>query len=115
MRTLLTGPFPWMIGGSALFILIVGIYGFFWLAGSAIVVDETGGVESAVITNSGGTEQKLTRWWNGYFYTIPEMEGTIEVRCFNGKREQRGYVTGKMHTRVEVTGKKPCEHIEEAA
>lgn len=104
-----------MIGGSALFIIVVGIYGFFSLAGSAVVVDETGGVESAVVTNSGGTEQKLTRWGNGYFYSIPEMEGTIEVRCVNGKREQRGYVTGSMHTRVKVTGKKPCEHIEEAS
>ncbi len=109
MRTLLTGPLLWLIGFFALLFLIE----FLWLAGSAIVIDETGGVESAVITNCGGTEQKLTRWSNGYFYAIPKMEGTIEVRCTNGKREQRGYVTGAFHIRVEVTGKKPCERMRE--
>lgn len=104
-----------MIGGSALFIIAVGTYGFFWVSGSAVVVDETGSVESAVIIDSDRTEQKLTHLWKGYFYTIPEIRGTIEVRCTNGKRERHGYVAGKMHTRVEVTGKKPCEHINEVA
>lgn len=109
MRTLASGPFPWLIGGVAL--LIVAAY--FWLAGSAVVVDETNGVQSAVVTNDGGNEQRLYRLWSGYFYAIPSVEGTIEIRCLNGVRKQLGYVTGNMHTRVRVVGQAPCERIVE--
>lgn len=111
MRTLASGPFPWLIGGAAL--LIVAAY--FWLAGSAVVVDETHGVQSVVVTNNGGSEQKLYRLWNGYFYAIPSVEGAIEVRCSNGLRVQVGYVTRYMHTKIKVVGKAPCERIVEDA
>ncbi|MBP1858408.1 hypothetical protein [Rhizobium herbae] len=79
---------PWLIGA----ILLVSVWGFFWVSGWAIVVDETQGVQTAVITNSGGAEQKLHRLWNGFFYTIPQMDGVIEVRCADGTRKQWGYV-----------------------
>lgn len=109
MRTLATGPFPWLIAGCTLIIASACA----WLAGSAVVVDETSGVQSAIVTNNSGNEQRLHRLWNGYFYAIPSVEGTIEVRCSNGARKQIGYVTGHMHTKVRVTGKQPCERIVE--
>lgn len=111
MRTLATGPFPWLIGSAALMIAAA----YVWLAGSAVVVDETGGVQSAIVTNNGGSEQRLHRLWSGYFYAIPSVEGAIEVRCTNGARKQVGYVTGYLHTKVRVTGKQPCERIGEDA
>lgn len=109
MRTLASGPFPWLIGSFAL--LITAAY--FWLVGSVVVVDETHGVQSAVVTNNGGDEQRLRRLWSGYFYAIPSVEGAIEVRCSNGVRKQIGYVTGHLHTKVRVVGKAPCERIDE--
>ena len=93
---------------------MVGAIGFLWLAGSAVVVDETGGVASAVITDSGRREQRLRRLWGGYFYAIPDMEGTIDVRCTNGVRKQQGYVTGHMHTKIRVSGRSPCERVLDA-
>jgi len=84
---------------------------FFWVAGSAIVIDQTGGVDTAVVTNSSGAEQRLHRLWNGYFYGMPRVEGTIEVRCTNGARAQWGYVTGGMHTSVRDIGKRPCQAL----
>ena len=107
MRTLFTGPLPWMIGAALLLLASA----FFWFSGSAIVVDETRGVETAVITNGGGAEQKLYRLWSGFFFTIPQLEGTIEIRCKNGVRKQWGYVTGHFHTKIKVVGKTPCERV----
>ncbi|WP_230771045.1 hypothetical protein [Sphingomonas sp. Leaf4] len=40
------------------------------------------------VTNSSGAEQRLRQLWSGYFYSIPQIEGTIEVRCINGARMQ---------------------------
>lgn len=111
MRTLATGPFPWLIGGCALFVAVA----YLWLAGSAIVVDDTRGVKSAVVTNNGGSEQKLYKLWDGYFYAIPEIEGVIEVRCAEGAKKQSGYVTGLMHTKVKVVGDRQCERVVEAS
>ena len=85
--------------------------GYLWLAGSAVVIDETGGVESAVVTTSDGREQPLYRVWSGIFYTIPRLEGAIEVRCANGSRARSGYVTRYWHTRIRVTGSTPCARL----
>ena len=46
---------------------------FWWVAGSAVVVDETNGVESAFITTRNGWEQPLRKLWSGYFYAIPQI------------------------------------------
>jgi len=85
--------------------------GYLWLAGSAVVIDETGGVESTFVTTSDGREQPLYRVWSGVFYTIPRLEGTIEVRCANGSRARSGYVTRHWHTRIRVTGSTPCARL----
>lgn len=102
--------FPWTLAG--LTVLLVAFV-LLSIAGSAVVVDETGGVESAFITTGDGREQRLHRLWPGYFYAIPQLEGTIEVRCRDGTRKSWGYVTGNMHTKVWVVGDTPCAHIVE--
>jgi hypothetical protein len=92
-------------------LLIIAAY--LWLAGSAVVVDQTHGVQSAVVTNNGGNEQRLHRLWSGYFYAIPHVERTIEVRCSTGERKQIGYVTRHMHTKIKVVGNEPCKRTVE--
>lgn len=94
-------------------IVLLGL-AYIWLAGSAVIVDETHGVESAFIVTSDGREQSLHRLWSGYFYAIPRVEGTIEVRCRDGSRKSWGYVTGYMHTKIRVIGDTPCARLVEA-
>src|SRR4051794_15852450 len=90
----------------------VAFVGFVYIqtAGSAVVVDETDGVVSAVVTN-GVSEQPLVRLWSGYFYAIPDLEGHIEIRCRNGLRMSWGYVTGHIDTKLRVVGNHPCERL----
>ena len=97
------------LAAAAMLGILVG--GYLWLAGSAVVIDETGGVESTFVTTSDGREQPLYRVWSGVFYTIPRLEGTIEVRCANGSRARSGYVTRHWHTRIRVTGSTPCARL----
>src|SRR5436305_11779136 len=100
--------YGWLI---AAFILLAAMAGVLWLQGSAVVIDDTGQVASAVITDDGDppTEARLYRLWNGHSYGIPAFEGAIEVRCRNGARKQWGYVTHGLHTRVRVVGRTPCQ------
>ncbi len=44
------------------------------------MVDKTGGVESAFVVTGDGSEQPLRQLLSGYFYGIPQLEGTIQVR-----------------------------------
>ena len=90
--------------------LVSAVYIYIKLAGSAVVVDETDGVVSAVVTN-GTSEQRLVQLWHGYFYAIPDLEGHIEVRCRDGSRMSWGYVTGNIDTKLRVVGNRPCERI----
>jgi hypothetical protein len=96
---------------AAIFVVLAGA-AYLWIAGSAVVLDETGGVESAVVVTGDGREQLLRRMWSGYFYAIPRLEGTIRVRCRGGSTKQAGYVTPHMHTRVRVVGETPCARLE---
>lgn len=97
----------------AAFILIPAMVAWLWLQGSVVVIDDTGQVASAVVTDGGdpATELRLYRLWNGHFYGIPGFEGVIEVRCRNGARKQWGYVNRHMHTRVRVVGQAPCQQV----
>lgn len=105
------------VRGLAILIAAVAISGvmaaYLWLAGSAIVVDETGGVEDALVVTSGGSEQQLSELWSGYYYAIPRLEGTVRVRCRGGVIRDAGYVTGHMHTKIRVLGNKSCDRVEE--
>ena len=105
-----TNPLYWLVGVSVA--IVVGAY--LWLSGSAIVVDETGGVQSAVVTNGYHPDQPLYKLWGGKFYAIPDIEGTIEVRCADGMRKQWGYVTKHWHTKIKVVGKTPCARLVDA-
>lgn len=105
------------VKGLAILIVAIAIVLFgsvyLWIAGWAVVVDETGEVESAAVVTSDGREQSLRRLWSGYFYTIPEMEGTIQVRCRDGSTNEAGYMTGHFHTKIRVVGDKPCARLVE--
>lgn len=81
-----------------------------WLAGSVVVIDETGGVRSAAVVNDIGAEQPLHRVWPRVFVTLPRLEGTIEIRCVDGARKRSGYVTAHVHTRLRVVGG-ACERL----
>lgn len=98
----------WLI---AAIILVAAIAAWVWLQGSAVVIDDTGQVATAVITDGANppAETPLHRLWNGHFYGIPSFEGTIEVRCRNGTRSQWGYVIRGLHTRVRVVGQSSCQ------
>lgn len=71
----LTNPSYWLVGVTAA--IVAGAYS--WLSGSAILVDETGGVQSVVVTNGHEPDQPLHKLWGGYFYAIPDIEGTLQV------------------------------------
>jgi hypothetical protein len=92
-------------------LLVTALAALVWLEGSVVVIDHTGQVGSAVITDGGTppTEARLHRLWNGYFYGIPGFEGVIEVRCREGERRQWGYVNSHIHTTVRVVGQRPCQ------
>lgn len=77
------------------------------LFGLVVVHDETGAVTSAVLTD-GRSEQALLRLPGDLFVGVPSLEGTVEVRCSNGARARRGYVTGYSRTLVRVIGSVPC-------
>lgn len=116
MRTLFSSATLWLVGALVILFFVV-LFGWskiptlFGFAGSVVVIDETRGVETAVVTDGYGTEQKLHRLRDGYFYAIPQIEGVIEVRCANGVRKQKGYVTGGLDTTVKVVGRSPCEGL----
>jgi hypothetical protein len=95
---------------AIIFVAFAVLYLLF--AGSAVVVDETGDVESAAIV-SGSSRQPLTRLWSGYFYAIPKLEGAIEVRCRSGSRSSWGYVTGHMDTKIRVV-ERNCRKVVDA-
>ena len=95
---------------AAVAIVLLGT-AYLWIAGSAVVVDETGGVERAFVVTGDGREQQLSQLWGGYFYAIPRLEGTIQVRCHDGSMREGGYVTGHMHTKIRVVGDSPCARL----
>ena len=95
----------WLIAAPAFLAFL-----FLQFAGSAVVVDETSGVLSAIVTDD-SWEQPLIRLWSGYFYAVPQMEGTIEVRCRDGSRKRWGYVTGHVHTKIRAIGERPCARV----
>jgi len=79
------------------------IYVAYLAAGSVVVLDPSGQVSSAIITTRDYRHtQSLIPFPDGVFFAIPQLEGTVEVRCKTGERNQGGYVTGSLHTRLRV-------------
>jgi hypothetical protein len=95
---------------AAVAIVLLGT-AYLGIAGSAVVVDETGGVESAFVVTGNGREQQLSQLWSGYFYAIPRLEGSIQVRCHDGSTKEGGYVSGNLHTKIRVVGDTPCARL----
>ena len=104
----------WYLRWSAVGLVLLGFAGCLYvgLFGSAIVHDETGEVVSAVVTDD-HREQALWRLPGGLFFAVPQVEGTIEVRCRNGATARWGYVAGYTHTSIRVTGPVPCARVVE--
>ena len=97
-----------LIAGLA--ILLFGIT-YLWVVGSAVAIDETGEVQTAFVITSDGRRQPLSQLWSGYFYAIPQLEGTLQVRCHNGTMNEAGYVTPHAHTKIRVVGDTPCGQL----
>jgi hypothetical protein len=107
MQSLFKKTLPWLILMIALMMLIF----WFRVTGAAIVVDETGLVQEAFITDTRGKYQKIWRLKDGYFYTIPDLEGTFEIRCRGGKIFRHGYVTPHMYQKITVAGDGKCSAL----
>jgi len=72
-------------------------------AGSVVVLDPSGQVSSAIITTHDYRHtQSLIPLPGGVFFAIPRVEGTVEIRCKTGERNQSGYVTSPLQTRLRV-------------
>lgn len=69
-------------------------------------------MESAFGVTGDGRKQQLSRLWSGYYYAIPQLEGTIRVHCHDGSTKEGGYVTGHAHTELRIVGDVPCERFE---
>jgi hypothetical protein len=82
-----------------------------WISGSAVVIDSTGSIVSATITDSSGATQPLHRLPGGLFYTIPRADGAIVLCCRNGAREQWGYVTPYLHSWLHVRPGTSCGRV----
>ncbi|KHL25456.1 hypothetical protein PK98_01785 [Croceibacterium mercuriale] len=82
-----------------------------WIMGSAVVIDRSGNVLSAAITGSGGTTQPLHHLPGRIFYTMPRVEGAIELRCRDGARGRWSYVTRHMHSWLRVGPGAGCGRV----
>jgi hypothetical protein len=105
-----------LVGASALLWATIyygrpALWALSGLGGSAAVIDETGGVQAAVLIDGFGTEQPMQRLRDGYFYAVPQIEGVIQVRCAEGVRKDFGFVTGGLNTTIKVVGRSPCERL----
>lgn len=101
---------PAILIGAVIIVLVGAAY--LWMAGSAVVLDETGAVESAYVVTRDGREQRLGRMWSGHFDAIPRLEGFIRVRCRDGSTKDTGYAAPHMHSRIRIAGETPCARLE---
>lgn len=83
----------------------------FWIMGSAVVFDRSGNVVSAVVIASGRDTGPLYQLPGHVFYTVPQTDGEIEVRCRDGSHKRWGYVTSHMHTWLRVEPGPGCAKI----
>ncbi len=82
-----------------------------WFLGSVVVVDGTGDILSAAITDSSLAKQPLHRLPGGIFFAIPRVEGAISLRCHDDSLEQRGYVTPHLHSWLHVRPGTGCSRV----
>lgn len=90
-------------------LIIAAACGAIWLLGAVKVHDPDHQVASAQVVTGDGRTQPLYRFPGRLFYTVPRLEGTIEVRCRTGKQQRAGYVTTHFSTEVEVVRGSDCE------
>lgn len=93
---------------GATVLVAVAVVAALELAGSVLVLDPGQNVESARVVTSDGRTQPLYSLPGNRFYTVPKLEGDVEVRCRNGSTVRGGYVTPHMETRLEVKSSSGC-------
>jgi hypothetical protein len=81
------------------------------LAGSVLVLDPERKVEFARVVTSDGRAQSLYSLPGNRFYTVPKLEGEVEVRCRNGSTGRGGYVTPHTEMRLEVKSGPECRLV----
>lgn len=104
-------------GGMSATLFALLAYATFWIMGSAVVIDRSGQITSAMVT-TGGDKPRVQPMYAlpfGAFYTVPRLEGTITVRCRDGSQAQWGYVTGRMHTWLRLEAGQACGMIKEVS
>lgn len=67
--------------------------GGLWLRGWAVVVDEPGQIQSAVILGHDDREYPLFELRSGYFITMVTHDGDLVAQCASGERSQSVYVS----------------------
>ncbi|HEX7752198.1 MAG TPA: hypothetical protein VF440_07315 [Novosphingobium sp.] len=96
-------------GVFAAILIALIIYVTLWIMGSAVVFDRSRNAVSAVIVGGDGATQPLAQLPGHIFYAVPQIEGSIEVRCRDGSRKRSGYVTGHMHTWLHIEPGAGCD------
>lgn len=95
------------VGNAVALVVVVMVVGLN-LAGSVLVLDPERQIESARIVTSDGRSQPLYMLPGNRFYSVPKLEGTVEVRCRNGSTHLAGYVTPHLDTRLEMKSNSEC-------
>lgn len=85
---------------------LVGVAIFCLFASYAVIFDIAGNVSEISIVNSQETQRftKIGRM----FFTVPQTDGVIEVRCSNGNAIRRGYVAHYSRTWMEIGRNSAC-------
>lgn len=95
----------WAVGAT---LVVLFLFAAFSISGSAVVVDRGDNVVSATVITSDGRAQSLYHLPFGTFYAVPQLEGSIALLCRDASRKQMGYVTGHMHTWLNVDPNVGC-------
>lgn len=88
-------------------IIVVGSALSLAFRGSVILVDVQREVKAAEIVDGWGQRQELTSLGIAYA-GVPRLEGTVEIRCRNGKVIRRGYVTPGVPTWQQMAEDGEC-------
>lgn len=89
--------------------IVAALFAGLWFMGAVVVHDPEQQVILAQVTASDGRTQPLHRLPGRLFYTVPRLEGTIEVRCRKGKVARTGYVTPHFLTTATLVRGSDCD------
>lgn len=81
----------------------------FWGAGSVVVRDPERQLVSAQVITGDGRTQPLYLLPGRFFYTVPKLEGEVEIHCRTGEVRRAGYVSPHMQERIEIKRSSDCQ------